>query len=116
MGADGMTVERVRERRLCLCTQTQSMGTKTIGITEEVYERLKARKREGESFTELVDRLMEQARPDWRDGFGSLSDEEAAELDEVVYESRAGLGEGLAGRQDRSLGEIADEDAPDEAP
>lgn len=92
------------------------MGTKTIGVTDEVYERLKARKREGESFTELMDRLMDEARPDWRAGFGSLSDEEAAELREIVAESRAGLGRGLAERQERTLETMASEDSRDEAP
>jgi len=92
------------------------MGTKTIGITDEVYERLKARKREGESFTELVDRLMDEARPDWRSGFGTMSEDDATELRQIVEESRTGLGEGLARRQDRSLEEMADEDTTDEAP
>lgn len=92
------------------------MATKTIGITEEVYERLKARKREDESFTDLVDRLMDEARPDWRAGFGMLSEDEATELRKAVDESRTGLGEGLATRQDRSMEEMADEDAPDETP
>ena len=90
------------------------MGTKTIGITDDVYERLKARKREGESFTELVDRLMDEATPDWRTGFGTLSEDDATELRQIVEESRSGLGEGLATRQDRSLEEMADDDAPDE--
>lgn len=92
------------------------MGTKTIGITEDVYERLKARKREGESFTELVDRLMDEARPDWRSGFRSLPGEEATELGRIVEESRTGLGKGLAARQERTLDAIADDNTPDEAP
>ena len=91
------------------------MGTKTIGITEEVYDRLKARKREGESFTELVDRLMDEARPDWRAGFGTLPESEAAELRGLVEAGRTALGEGLTTRQDRSLEGMADDD-PDEAP
>jgi predicted CopG family antitoxin len=41
-------------------TQTQSTGTKIIGFRENVYERLKAREREGESFTDLVDRLIDE--------------------------------------------------------
>lgn len=104
------------ETGLCLCAQIQIMGTKTIGITDEVYARLKARKREGESFTELVDRLMEEARPDWRAGFGSLAEDEASELGRLVEEERAGLDRGLAGRQERTLDAMADDGAPDEAP
>lgn len=33
------------------------MGTKTLTITEEAYDRLKAHKQEGESFTDVVLRL-----------------------------------------------------------
>jgi len=40
------------------------MGTKTIGVKEDVYDRLKARKRDGESFTDLVDRLLDEAQTD----------------------------------------------------
>lgn len=33
------------------------MGTKTISLTEDAYDRLKDHKREGESFTDVVNRL-----------------------------------------------------------
>lgn len=36
------------------------MGTKTISIKDEAYERLKRLKREGESFTDLVNRLTKK--------------------------------------------------------
>lgn len=36
---------------------------KTITIREEVYRRLLAVKREGESFSELLERLIEEANP-----------------------------------------------------
>ena len=45
------------------------MATKTIRITEEVYDRLEARKREDESFTDLLARLTKQER-DIYAGFG----------------------------------------------
>ena len=34
-----------------------AMGTKTISLTESAYARLRALKREGESFSDVVDRL-----------------------------------------------------------
>jgi len=51
------------------------MATKTLTITEEAYERLKAHKREGESFTDTVLRLTE-ANQDVMRGFGRLADDE----------------------------------------
>ena len=86
------------------------MGTKTIGLREDVYERLKARKREGESFTDLVDRLIDETTVDWRETFGSLPAEEAAELERVATQSRRAVGRGLAERQDRALEAFADVD------
>lgn len=92
------------------------MGTKTIGLREDVYERLKARKRDDESFTDLVDRLLEESTADWREGFGTLSENEAVDLERVVEESRAGLSEGLATRQREALTELSDAgDDTDEA-
>lgn len=46
------------------------MGSKNISLREDAYERLKARKREGESFTDVVNRLTEDDK--WS-GFGALS-------------------------------------------
>jgi predicted CopG family antitoxin len=47
------------------------MGSKNITVTEEAYERLKAHKREGESFTDVVLRLSTQERDVW-DGYGAF--------------------------------------------
>ncbi|KXA91191.1 hypothetical protein AKJ57_02040 [candidate division MSBL1 archaeon SCGC-AAA259A05] len=33
------------------------MGTKTLSIKDEAYERLKSLKKEGESFTDLINRI-----------------------------------------------------------
>ena len=84
------------------------MGTKTIGLREDVYERLKARKREGESFTDVVDRLIDETTVDWRQTFGSLPAEEAAQLERVAARSRRATGHGLARRQDRALEAFAE--------
>ncbi|MFB6188132.1 MAG: antitoxin VapB family protein [Halobacteriaceae archaeon] len=91
------------------------MGTKTIGLQDHVYERLKARKREGESFTELVDRLLDETTTDWREGFGSLSSDEVEELEQFVTESRTHMSEGLAKRQQEIFQELSESnDSTDE--
>lgn len=46
------------------------MGTKTITITEEAYDRLKAHKRADESFTETILRMTGEDRNPMK-GFGS---------------------------------------------
>ena len=90
------------------------MGTKTIGIRDEVYERLKARKREDESFTDLMNRILDETTVDWREGFGTLSKGEADELEHIVEDSRDQTSEGLSARQQEILGELADTDEEDE--
>ena len=91
------------------------MGTKTIGLREDVYERLKARKRDDESFTDLVDRLIDETTADWRETFGSLPAEEAAELEQVVSASREATSRGVADRQDRTFEAFDDADGGDTA-
>ena len=87
------------------------MGTKTIGIREDVYRRLRSRKREDESFTDLVDRLLDESIPEWRDGFGSLDLTETAELERIVDGSRSDLSDGLDRRQTDSLDLVSGTDA-----
>lgn len=86
------------------------MGTKTIGLREDVYERLKARKREDESFTDLMDRLMNETKPDWREEFGTLSGSEAEELERIVKDSRDATGIGMSKRQQDALEELSEVD------
>lgn len=90
------------------------MGTKTIGIRDDVYERLKARKREDESFTDLMNRLLDDTTVDWREGFGTLSEGEADELEQIVENSRDQTSDGLSARQQEALDEFADREADDE--
>lgn len=47
------------------------MATKNISLTEEAYERLKACKREGESFSDVVERLT-RASTSLSDGIGAF--------------------------------------------
>ena len=88
------------------------METKTIGIREDVYERLKAEKRDEESFTDTIERLLEESPTDWREGFGSLSAENTEELERVAERSRQSFGEGLLERQRDDLETRVSDDAP----
>lgn len=83
------------------------MGTKTIGLREDVYKRLKAQKREGESFTDTVGRLLEESHADWREGFGTLPESKADELEAVALASREGLSDGMATRQQEAIDALA---------
>lgn len=90
------------------------MGTKTIGVRDEVYERLKARKREDESFTDLVNRLLDETQADWREGFGTLDVAAADELERVVEASRERTSTGLTERQREALEELSETGDADE--
>ncbi|ERH02703.1 MAG: hypothetical protein J07HN6_00742 [Halonotius sp. J07HN6] len=91
------------------------MGTKTIGVKDEVYERLQARKRDNESFTDLMDRLLDDTTADWRAGFGSLSADEAADLQSIVAASRDQTAAGMAARQQDAIERLAEQaDTTDE--
>lgn len=62
------------------------MATKTISLDEEAYERLKVRKREGESFSDVVKRLAGERS--LKELAGILDDEEADALEAAVEEGR----------------------------
>jgi predicted CopG family antitoxin len=76
------------------------MGTKTIRLDEDVYEKLRARKRDDETFSEAVDRLI--GGPSLLEIAGILSEEEADDLDDAVEEFRSSLDDDL----DRSAEEM----------
>lgn len=49
------------------------MGSKTISITDDAYDRLKSLQHPDESFTETILRVTDHER-DFRAGFGVMSD------------------------------------------
>ncbi|MDY6764588.1 MAG: antitoxin VapB family protein [Halobacteria archaeon] len=62
------------------------MGTKTISITDDAYERLKAEKGENESFSDVVMRLTSGVK--LSDFYGVLSEETGRKLEENIKEAR----------------------------
>lgn len=73
------------------------MGTKTITVTEEAYERLKAQKREGESFTDTLLRITNTTDP--MSGFGAMAGVDG--FRDAAEESRARLDNDLRERERR---------------
>lgn len=57
------------------------MGTKSIRLDEEVYERIKAHKREEETFSEAIDRLtVDYSLLDFAGGYSEADAERHREL------------------------------------
>jgi predicted CopG family antitoxin len=86
------------------------MGTKTIGLDDEAYDRLKAEKREGESFSDTVKRIASEVSADWRHSIGKYSGEQADVFADAVRKSRETTSHGLAHRQ-REANELLAGDA-----
>jgi len=63
------------------------MGTKTVTITEDAYKKLKMEKMEGESFSEVIDRLTDKdkGRKDLMEFAGAWKD---FDVEEIIKEGR----------------------------
>lgn len=76
------------------------MGTdyKNVRLTEEAYEKLRSRKREDESFSDVVSRLAgERSLLELR---GVLDEKEADAIEDALAESYEGYADSLAGEWD----------------
>ncbi len=62
------------------------MASKTITISEEAYDRLKSRKDENESFTDVINKLTRERS--LMEIAGILSEDEADRLEEKIKEKR----------------------------
>jgi predicted CopG family antitoxin len=67
------------------------MASKTIAITEDVYFALESRKREGESFTEVIRRLLKKKGKlsDFAGAWADMTDEEYEAIQKAREELRA---------------------------
>ena len=84
------------------------MATKDVGIQEAVFKRLEARKRQGESFSDLIARLLDESQPSWREGFGTLESGQDEKMRRAVDRSRRATSLGLTASQRRALEHMAD--------
>ena len=76
-------------RQGLLATHTDThrkMGTKNIAISDEAYQRLKALKKPGESFTEVIERMTRSRGI--LELVGTLSPRQAAQVKERMREMR----------------------------
>lgn len=80
------------------------MGTKTISLADDAYERLAAEKGEGESFSDVVRRLTEAT--ELSEYYGILSEETAEDLEDAITERRDERNERRRSRIERISDEL----------
>jgi len=61
---------------------------KTISIRDEIYNKLVEMKEEGESFSDVIEKLLKRKRTDIRKYFGVLRDSEVLDEIEKCLEAR----------------------------
>lgn len=86
-----MTRRSLNEVKLkCMFKHTTEYMVKTITIREDVYLKIKALKREGESFSDLLEELAENADPleTLRNLRGTMSFEEKEKILSEIYDRR----------------------------
>lgn len=74
------------------------MGTKTIRLDDEIYERIREEKREDETFSEAIERLIGEVS--LLELAGGLSEEDALEAKAAIRRSRE-----VDRRKSREIGE-----------
>ena len=77
--------DKGREFEGFIYTQTihRNMGFKTISLSDSVYRRLRAEKRSGESFSDVIARLLETDQPPLMKYAGAWKPLSKAELGEI---------------------------------
>lgn len=63
---------------------------RNVALSNDAYEMLERLKRPGESFSDVVKRVVEKpSRPDWKDSIGALKgDKEAEEIFDKILKER----------------------------
>lgn len=64
------------------------MTTKNISLKKYTYERLASLKKEGESFSDLIDRLTKKKVPKYADLSGTLSKDTVQFIEEIREERK----------------------------
>jgi predicted CopG family antitoxin len=64
------------------------MVSRTVSLEASAYERLRAAKRPGESFSQTVLRILEPSRPSFRMLAGALTRSDAAKVSKAIADMR----------------------------
>lgn len=87
MGWCGLLVGKSASH-ICVENDLQAMVSRTVSLEEGAYVRLKVAKRPGESFSEVVNRVLTKDRPTFLSLGGFLSRSEAKDAREAINKMR----------------------------